>query len=296
MVERVGPDFLCAGMPKAGTEWLFAQMDYHPDFWMPPIKELQYFNRAEEGGFPNPKTMDIIAATRTNRELLDRQRARTQKRPLDEKDMDFFGCAEAMHEKTLNFELYNQLFRGKGDKLSGDITPAYAGLSGELVAKINAALPNLKVIVLLREPVGRAWSHLSMLCRRGLFEEESLANVDQMMGYFKKEKIAALSFPTQVIERWSNNTPADRFRYYFFDEIVEKPDAVRASILKYVGADPDSKSGDLPADFNRKSSRRKFELTKDLKDALVAFFREEILKSAKVFGSYAEKWPGLYGL
>src|SRR5438094_376898 len=37
------PDFLCVGAHKGGTTWLYQQLDSHPDFWMPPVKELHYF-------------------------------------------------------------------------------------------------------------------------------------------------------------------------------------------------------------------------------------------------------------
>ena len=40
-----GPDFLCIGAQKAGTGWLYEQLRHHPDFWMPPMKELHYFDR-----------------------------------------------------------------------------------------------------------------------------------------------------------------------------------------------------------------------------------------------------------
>src|SRR5215469_17740999 len=40
-----GPDFICIGMPKAGTGWLYDQLSHHPDFWMPPVKELHYLHR-----------------------------------------------------------------------------------------------------------------------------------------------------------------------------------------------------------------------------------------------------------
>ena len=40
-----GPDFVCIGMPKAGTGWLFDQLRFHPDFWMPPVKEIDYLHR-----------------------------------------------------------------------------------------------------------------------------------------------------------------------------------------------------------------------------------------------------------
>src|ERR1700693_6546256 len=39
------PDFLCVGAHKSGTTWLYRQLDSHPDFWMPPIKELHYFDQ-----------------------------------------------------------------------------------------------------------------------------------------------------------------------------------------------------------------------------------------------------------
>src|SRR5689334_16087334 len=38
------PDFLCIGAQKAGTSWLYQQLEPHPDFWMPPVKELHYFD------------------------------------------------------------------------------------------------------------------------------------------------------------------------------------------------------------------------------------------------------------
>src|SRR2546423_4071056 len=38
------PDFLCIGAQKAGTSWLYHQLNSHPDFWMPPVKELRYFD------------------------------------------------------------------------------------------------------------------------------------------------------------------------------------------------------------------------------------------------------------
>ena len=39
------PDFLCVGAQKAGTSWLYRQLEPHPDFWMPPVKELHYFDQ-----------------------------------------------------------------------------------------------------------------------------------------------------------------------------------------------------------------------------------------------------------
>jgi hypothetical protein len=49
-----GPDFLCVGAQKGGTTWPYWQLDAHPDFWMPPVKELHYFDELSRTnrGFP----------------------------------------------------------------------------------------------------------------------------------------------------------------------------------------------------------------------------------------------------
>ena len=39
------PDFLCVGAQKAGTSWLYRQLEPHPDFWMPPVKEFHYLDQ-----------------------------------------------------------------------------------------------------------------------------------------------------------------------------------------------------------------------------------------------------------
>ena len=50
-VRDCGPDFLCVGAQKAGTSWLYKQLSGHPDFWMPPWKELHYLNQPGHAPF-----------------------------------------------------------------------------------------------------------------------------------------------------------------------------------------------------------------------------------------------------
>src|SRR5262245_13183400 len=44
------PDFLGIGAQKAGTTWLYEQLRRHPDVWLPPEKELHYFDRKRGAG------------------------------------------------------------------------------------------------------------------------------------------------------------------------------------------------------------------------------------------------------
>src|SRR5256885_13616443 len=117
------PDFLCVGAQKAGTSWLYRQLERHPDFWMPPVKELHYFDE------------------------LSRIPAVACARPRGDRDRRFLENIKDLSARShLDLEDYARLFEPKGSLLSGDITPAYSMLSDEGIERIVDRFPNLKVI------------------------------------------------------------------------------------------------------------------------------------------------------
>src|SRR5881296_3927906 len=99
---NAGPDFICVGPQKGGTSWLYQQLESHPDFWMPPIKELHYF--------------DKLSRTKT-----------ALPRPRDERDLCFLeGIRSLSGQSHIDLENYARLFESKGSLLSGDISPTYS--------------------------------------------------------------------------------------------------------------------------------------------------------------------------
>src|ERR1700756_3579440 len=127
-----GPDFLCIGAHKAGTTWLYQQLDSHPDFWMPPFKELHYF--------------DQLASVQPASSPPCR----------NERDLRFLESIKSLSAKPyMDLEHYARLFEPKGSLLSGDISPNYSTLSNEVIRRVVGYFPNLKVIFLARDPVER---------------------------------------------------------------------------------------------------------------------------------------------
>ncbi|MET0314815.1 MAG: sulfotransferase, partial [Hansschlegelia sp.] len=156
-----GPDFLCVGLQKAGTQWLFDQLQLHPGFWMPPVKELHYFDR------PYRVVSDRIEPYLADPEAANAARRRQDFRPLDERDVRFFRRYETLEQDWGDVERYAALFEPKGALLSGDVTPAYCVLAEATIAAIAERYPSLRVVVMLRDPVERAASQMwSLVCRR----------------------------------------------------------------------------------------------------------------------------------
>src|SRR5436190_21297048 len=149
-----GPDFVCIGMPKAGTGWLFDQLRFHPDFWMPPVKEIDYLHRP----FPALKHANKLLS-RVSRSA---DRGRTDK-AMDGTELAFVTEAVALTGQKMDVGRYAQLFRHKGHLISGDISPDYSSMNSDQIEQVAKHLPHLRIILLVRDPVSRAWSHISLL-------------------------------------------------------------------------------------------------------------------------------------
>ena len=99
-----GPDFLCIGMSKAGTGWLYLQLRYHPDFWMPPIKELQYLDREV------PK---VAKAKRLLIRHTEFSARRLEKKRIGKSEIQFTEELCAAHGEPMNLDFYASIFRFK---------------------------------------------------------------------------------------------------------------------------------------------------------------------------------------
>lgn len=292
MAPLEGPDFICVGMAKAGTSWLFDQLQYHPDFWMPPVKELQYLNHP----FPKLKNVEKHLRLLERRAARARMRARSKRRPGDARDNAFLRDAQALSGRPMDICQYAALFRHKGNLLSGDISPPYAALSDEVVVQVARLLPNVRVLLLVRDPVERAWSNLCMGHRRGNVDSGLLDDPIRFRSFFEEEKLDDRLFPTKIVERWSRCAPNVRFRHVLFDDISSEADRVRQEILLFLGANPDKDSGELPPHYNRKANAAKLVLSDAIKAILVEHFQDELRACADLFGGRAQDWMTRYEL
>jgi hypothetical protein len=269
---KAEPDFLGIGAQKAGTGWLFRQLGSHPDFWMPPVKELHYFN------------------------LLGRKKRKNPPRCHDDRDAWFVrNLTNLGAQSHIDVDNYARLFKAKGSLISGDITPAYSMLNDEIIQNIVDRFPELKVIFLARDPVDRAWSQLSMAMRVGHLKAFDPDNVDDVIRNLLNPEVLQRSYPSKIVARWRRYVHPDRFRVYFFDDLEENPAKVKCSILRFLGADPEKSKTGLSADCHRDAGRKRLQLSERVQSRLGQFFKKELKACADQLGGRAKLWPARYG-
>src|SRR5690349_17563487 len=252
-VDRTRPDFLCVGVHKGGTTWLYQQLDAHPDFWMPPLKELHYFDQ------------------------LSRVQRSSSPRCRDERDLRFLESINSLSAKPyIDFEHYARLFEPKGPLLSGDISPNYSTLSNKVVRQIVEYFPNLKVIFLARDPVERVWSHLSMEVHYHQIEPFDVTDINEVNRNLVRRGLLLRSYPSAVVARWKRHLHPDRFRIYFFDDLQRNPTELRRSVLRFLDADPDKPNKRETTDYNSWARMEKLLLTDKVRSYLAQFFKKEL--------------------
>src|SRR5438270_145910 len=254
------PDFLCVGAQKAGTSWLYRQLERHPDFWMPPVKELHYFDQLNKTKQFHPP------------------------RNGDERDASFLESMEDLRGRFyLDLDSYGRLFCHKGTLLSGDISPAYSTLSDEVIERVVDRFPNLKVVFLARDPVERAWSQLSMGVRLGMISPFDATDAEEVIQNLLNPGVLVRSHPSKTVARWKRYVSPEQFRVYFFDDLKENPTELRRSILLFLGGDPNKASGGTKPHDNSDAGRDKLRLTANVRDRMARFFAPAIVGIVRAY-------------
>jgi hypothetical protein len=209
------PTFLLAGFPKAGTTSFAAWLSDHPSVFVPPRKEIDYFDVHWDRG-------------------------------------------PAWYQ--------DQLRGAAPGQIVGDASPRYV-VHPHCHARIAAMLPDVRIVVLVREPVGRAVSHywyVRDVLRRDLpplseLVEHELTATDDDPG----TGTVAWGRYHHYLELLAREVDRDRICVVTLDALRERPDAVFAGVCELIGADPSARPRSLGTTRNaafRHRSERLFHL------------------------------------
>lgn len=286
------PDFICIGMQKSGTNWLYDQLNSHPSFTLPPVKELHFFDRGFnfERAYPKFETTVKRAiaqdkVTQADFEFFRRALLTPSARRQERAQIDFtsdrknsIGKIEKFAPDETSLKWYGELFRFvTADQLTGDITPAYSTLDENEVRQVFESFPDTKILLGIRRPVERVWSQICQGLRRGdTFSSDDAVDPDQVYKLIMgNERFVERSFPSRIFERWEKFY-GSKVHPYFFEDLVENPVSLRGELLGIFGLEDQEESFTLAAESDRKSGNKRLEMPSAVRDRLESLFEKEI--------------------
>ncbi len=225
--RRRYPDFLGIGAQKAGTSWLHRNLAYHPKIWLPPVKEVHYFDEvhieAHRRWAPPHRQSKGRALLR---DYVDRT-------PIEDRRPNRIALLETFVEDPVSDDWYGRLFGFAGPaQICGEFTPEYSILPQEGIRHVLELSPDIKLILSLRDPIERCWSQIRMDDHRQ--NGSSLAELEEAC---RSTKVLGRSDYPAIISSWRRFVPSERLHIVFIDDIAEKPLEVLNGVCDFLGVE-----------------------------------------------------------
>ena len=233
------PDFFIVGAAKAGTTSIYQYLKQHPEIYLPPIKEVNFFCTDIQIKNFRP---DYAGSVFTDVDAWIASGMKT----------------ELFHGFLQHWNQYEKIFQqAEGKKAIGELSNTY--LFSEVAAKnIVEKFPEAKIIMVLRHPVERAFSHYLMDFKNGLVNENFLIEFNRDKNKEKKGwGISNLYFElglySEQVKRYIDLFSNDRIKIFLFDDLVNDERAVFKTICNFLNID----SG-FQFDFETKHNQNTF--------------------------------------
>lgn len=210
------PNFLIIGAAKSGTTSLHHYLSQHPEVFMSPFKEPQFF--AYEGQRLSGFSGDWI--------------------PQNYKNVGI------EYRDPYNLDTYQQLFRGVQDEVAIGEASTYYLYRSETIANIKKHIPNAKLVAILRHPADRAFSQFSMM--RSTQTRESLKEFSAALAA-EPERIAAnwvpdwhytqLGFYHRQLKPYYEAFGAENMFVCLYDDLKRDPEKLLEDLFSFLGVD-----------------------------------------------------------
>lgn len=146
---------------------------------------------------------------------------------------------------------YLSLFSTTTKKIKGDVSPSYAILPEIRIAHIQKLLPDLKIIIFLRNPVDRMWSHYKhhFTYKESIFafrDNDNNLLDDKIFDGLTGSCIKVYTDYFSIINRWLKFFPKENLYIDFYDSIASKPQTLLTDIFSWLGVTTDIDWQTLP--------------------------------------------------
>lgn len=220
------PNFFLIGTVKGGTTSLHRYLDQHPEIYLSPIKEVNYFSKGDIN--PEHFSKDYRHDVNIN---LKAYLQSSMEHPVH--------IAHVTEEAD-----YLALFRNaNGAKAIGEMSLSYMLYEGAPKA-IAAAYPKARIMAMLRDPAERAFSQYIMNLRQGktleqdFIKEITADDARNPKGWGANHQYLMIGKYYEQLRRYYDAFPAEQIKIFLYDDYKADAGAVLKEMCIFLGVDP----------------------------------------------------------
>lgn len=286
--KGVNIDFICIGMQKAGTSWLYSQLQNLPEFDNFPIKEIHYFDLNNVYAPTIHKTF----FKRFKNRISFKRMTVTVKKYLKGELPNFRYMTNVVFS-TYNDNYYKKLFEPY-KKIKGDFSPSYSILSLEEIEKMKLLCPDAKIIYIIRNPIERAMSGFK---QRFNYKDKKYdgkeINLKEVGSYFTDNENYLRSNAIKTIENYEKIYGTEQFKVFFYDKLKTNPKLFLSEIVAFIAKSDEDKTLKIinESDFKDKKTNAssKIVFSPEVHELLKKIF-EPVIKELSIKYTECASW------
>lgn len=290
------PDFIGIGAQKAGTTWLSHYLQRHPEIWMPPLKEIHYFDeKIHDPANMAPRLLGKLLGRRVVDRRWRRQVATRMKIHL--KRLSGRGKKRFSRESFFwdlryyagrpDDKWYTSLFEPGRGKVVGEITPAYSMLGPDAVARIHEMMPQAKLIFMIRNPIERAWSQAVMQFSKVENQVVDSVERERLRRNFDSKGSLLRTDYLGTLDTWRKFYPDERIFVGFLEDVSLFPAEFLERVYDFLGVDSSFRSAGVGRKVHSRSTGR---APSEELAYLARLYRDDTKWISDRFGGYASFW------
>ena len=200
------PNFLIFGVQKAGTTSIYNYLKQHPQVYVSPLKETDFFGRELADG--------IAAEAKEGSQQLTR----------------------GGRQKILTLADYQALFDGVTDEIAfGEASPNYLFNHQRAVPNIQKYAPEAKLIAVLRDPVDRAYSDYLMHVREVYGNLRPLAEQVKTRG--SQSHTLLKGRYAEGVSHFLETFGKEQVKIFLYDDLRRDTGKLMAEVYRFIGVD-----------------------------------------------------------
>jgi hypothetical protein len=238
------PTFFLAGTGKAGTTSLYHYLDQHPQIYMSPIKEPCYF--ASE-----------IRLENCSEEIQPRFRRQMEE---VQKYLRSPMSTKRLWGPVVEWNDYLRLFENVRDEVAvGEASVDYL-YSKSAAGHIAATIPGARILIVLRNPVDRAYSQYLQAASNGLVRRSFREQIQENMRA-GSETFGVLNphleygFYSEQVKRYLTSFPRSQVAVFLYEDYRGRTADMLPDIFRFLNVDtkfvPDTRQRHLESGIPR---------------------------------------------